>query len=198
MDELALFTFSFNIIFNLQWVCAQICFAATSDFEELWGLVYWQDGKGVWCVSYGFCYYGFHMLYLLVNSYLFGDLVDWWLWISFVCCQPNWPVTELEGKLTIIFCYYGFHVLYLFGQQPNWPVTITQIFFFNWLMSLCHVAFEQDVKWLQTITSLPILVKGVLTAEDGSKLLSKEWIELSSPCSFWSSNSFFFWIMQQV
>lgn len=25
----------------------------------------------------------------------------------------------------------------------------------------------QDVKWLQTITPLPILVKGVLTAEDG-------------------------------
>jgi isopentenyl diphosphate isomerase/L-lactate dehydrogenase-like FMN-dependent dehydrogenase len=24
----------------------------------------------------------------------------------------------------------------------------------------------QDVKWLQTITSLPILVKGVMTAED--------------------------------
>lgn len=24
----------------------------------------------------------------------------------------------------------------------------------------------QDVKWLQTITKLPILVKGVLTAED--------------------------------
>lgn len=37
-----------------------------------------------------------------------------------------------------------------------------------------YVAFEQDVKWLQTITSLPILVKGVLTAEDGSNLLSKE------------------------
>lgn len=28
----------------------------------------------------------------------------------------------------------------------------------------------QDVKWLQTITSMPILVKGVVTAED-SKLL---------------------------
>jgi (S)-2-hydroxy-acid oxidase len=25
----------------------------------------------------------------------------------------------------------------------------------------------QDVKWLQSITSLPILVKGVITAEDG-------------------------------
>jgi hypothetical protein len=25
----------------------------------------------------------------------------------------------------------------------------------------------QDIKWLQTITRLPILVKGVLTAEDG-------------------------------
>lgn len=27
----------------------------------------------------------------------------------------------------------------------------------------------QDVKWLQTITSLPILVKGVLTAEDSKQ-----------------------------
>ena len=26
--------------------------------------------------------------------------------------------------------------------------------------------FEQDVKWLQTITTMPILVKGVVTAED--------------------------------
>ena len=26
---------------------------------------------------------------------------------------------------------------------------------------------EQDVQWLQTITKLPILVKGVLTGEDG-------------------------------
>lgn len=25
----------------------------------------------------------------------------------------------------------------------------------------------KDVKWLQSITSMPILVKGVLTAEDG-------------------------------
>lgn len=29
----------------------------------------------------------------------------------------------------------------------------------------------QDVQWLQTITKLPILVKGVLTAEDGEKTL---------------------------
>jgi hypothetical protein len=27
----------------------------------------------------------------------------------------------------------------------------------------------QDVKWLQTITKLPILVKGVMTAEDSTK-----------------------------
>lgn len=33
----------------------------------------------------------------------------------------------------------------------------------------CLVTFVQDVKWLQTITSLPILVKGVLTAEDGKQ-----------------------------
>lgn len=30
----------------------------------------------------------------------------------------------------------------------------------------------QDVQWLQTITNLPILVKGVLTAEDGEKTLN--------------------------
>jgi len=30
----------------------------------------------------------------------------------------------------------------------------------------------QDVKWLQSITSLPILVKGVVTAEDGELLQS--------------------------
>lgn len=30
----------------------------------------------------------------------------------------------------------------------------------------------QDVQWLQTITKLPILVKGVLTAEDGEKTLN--------------------------
>ena len=30
--------------------------------------------------------------------------------------------------------------------------------------------FRQDVKWLQTITSLPILLKGVLTAEDGKQI----------------------------
>ena len=29
--------------------------------------------------------------------------------------------------------------------------------------------FEQDVKWLQTITKMPILVKGVITAEDSKK-----------------------------
>ena len=29
----------------------------------------------------------------------------------------------------------------------------------------------QDVKWLQSITSMPILVKGVVTAEDGKLLL---------------------------
>lgn len=29
--------------------------------------------------------------------------------------------------------------------------------------------FGQDVKWLQTITNLPILVKGVLTAEDSKQ-----------------------------
>lgn len=31
----------------------------------------------------------------------------------------------------------------------------------------------QDVKWLQTITNLPILVKGVLTAEDGRRDLAE-------------------------
>lgn len=30
----------------------------------------------------------------------------------------------------------------------------------------------QDIKWLQTITGLPILVKGVITAEDGQYLVS--------------------------
>jgi isopentenyl diphosphate isomerase/L-lactate dehydrogenase-like FMN-dependent dehydrogenase len=30
----------------------------------------------------------------------------------------------------------------------------------------------QDVNWLQSITSLPILVKGVVTAEDGELLRS--------------------------
>lgn len=30
--------------------------------------------------------------------------------------------------------------------------------------------FEQDVKWLQTITTMPILVKGVVTAEDSKHL----------------------------
>jgi hypothetical protein len=30
----------------------------------------------------------------------------------------------------------------------------------------------QDIKWLQTITGLPILVKGVITAQDGKYLVS--------------------------
>lgn len=30
-----------------------------------------------------------------------------------------------------------------------------------------YLAYVQDVKWLQTITHLPILLKGVITAEDG-------------------------------
>jgi len=30
----------------------------------------------------------------------------------------------------------------------------------------------QDIKWLQMITWLPILVKGVITAEDGKYLVS--------------------------
>ena len=29
----------------------------------------------------------------------------------------------------------------------------------------------QDVKWLQTITSMPILVKGVITAEDSKQTI---------------------------
>lgn len=37
------------------------------------------------------------------------------------------------------------------------------IYFLLLLLLLCG----QDVQWLQTITKLPILVKGVLTAEDG-------------------------------
>jgi (S)-2-hydroxy-acid oxidase len=39
----------------------------------------------------------------------------------------------------------------------------------------------QDVKWLQTITSLPILLKGVVTAED-SKF--SQFLNFSSTCSF--------------
>ncbi|CAI0548488.1 unnamed protein product [Linum tenue] len=36
----------------------------------------------------------------------------------------------------------------------------------RWIQTLLTTCVPQDVKWLQTITSLPILVKGVLTAED--------------------------------
>lgn len=36
----------------------------------------------------------------------------------------------------------------------------------------------QDVKWLQTITSLPILVKGVVTAEDSKCTVSDFQISL--------------------
>jgi len=38
----------------------------------------------------------------------------------------------------------------------------------------------QDVKWLQSITSLPILVKGVVTTEDG-ELLQSLLLLLQSP-----------------
>ena len=33
---------------------------------------------------------------------------------------------------------------------------------------------QQDVQWLQTITSMPILVKGVLTGEDGELKSDKQ------------------------
>jgi isopentenyl diphosphate isomerase/L-lactate dehydrogenase-like FMN-dependent dehydrogenase len=36
-------------------------------------------------------------------------------------------------------------------------------------ISLDDLMCAQDVKWLQTITKLPILVKGVMTAEDSTK-----------------------------
>jgi len=37
--------------------------------------------------------------------------------------------------------------------------------FFFLLLNLC----VQDVEWLKSITSLPILLKGIVTAEDGNE-----------------------------
>lgn len=36
-------------------------------------------------------------------------------------------------------------------------------------LKFSFLPIKQDMKWLQTITSLPILVKGVLTAEDSKQ-----------------------------
>ena len=47
--------------------------------------------------------------------------------------------------------------------------------------------YLQDVKWLQTITSMPILVKGVITAED-----SKQPIHVYFICGLSCSLSIFF------
>jgi isopentenyl diphosphate isomerase/L-lactate dehydrogenase-like FMN-dependent dehydrogenase len=41
-----------------------------------------------------------------------------------------------------------------------------------YLMQLSERHALQDIKWLQMITRLPILVKGVITAEDGKYLVS--------------------------
>jgi hypothetical protein len=40
---------------------------------------------------------------------------------------------------------------------------------------------QQDIKWLQTITGLPILVKGVITAEDGQYLVSAFFLFNATP-----------------
>ena len=38
---------------------------------------------------------------------------------------------------------------------------------------------KQDVQWLQTITKMPILVKGVLTGEDGELKSDKQMLSIS-------------------
>ena len=35
---------------------------------------------------------------------------------------------------------------------------------------VCPELWLQDVEWLKSITSLPILLKGIVTAEDGNEL----------------------------
>lgn len=59
----------------------------------------------------------------------------------------------------------------MLGQTCAHSITVLGMFHFFINSSILSEAIcfgsGQDVKWLQTITTMPILVKGVLTAEDG-------------------------------
>lgn len=50
-----------------------------------------------------------------------------------------------------------------------------------------HTLFQcgQDVKWLQTITTMPVLVKGVMTAEDSELLTFLLMLHGKIGSSFW-------------
>ena len=37
------------------------------------------------------------------------------------------------------------------------------------MLCVCPELWLQDVEWLKSITSLPILLKGIVTAEDGNE-----------------------------
>jgi hypothetical protein len=79
---------------------------------------------------------------MFLYIYASGD----WFWLCCILwCLPGWPQQNSDT----------FHE-YFSEYWWSWPA---------W----CKI---QDIKWLQTITSLPILMKGILTAEDSECLLA--------------------------
>ncbi|KAF3520265.1 hypothetical protein DY000_02064231 [Brassica cretica] len=84
------------------------------------------------------------------------------------------PQSEGTGKKTLI------NALSFLGEYASAARAASGSGTIMSLSSWATSSVEEDVKWLQTITNLPLLMKGVLTAEDGEQKPKLNNIQLSS------------------